>query len=125
MKLPTNSTPVLAWYLNTELETAFPIVAACIDGVWMEATSETIIDEKVVAWEPILPKAGESMDYAEIVEYCAKGMESFYFVRNDLEELGTPGKHELPPQSREACIVALNALVYEAQELARCLVECR
>src|SRR5580765_228193 len=125
MKLPTNTTPVLAWYRSQEHEQTFPIVATYVDGVWMESTNEIPLDDPVVAWEPILPKAGETMDYAEVVEYCAKGMESFYFMKHDLEDVGTPGRHELPPKSREAAIVALNALVYEAQELARCLVECR
>ena len=61
--------------------------------------------------------------YKELTAKASEVMEQSYYMRNDLHDLGND--LELDAKTREALIVTLNQLVFEAQELAKSLIACR
>jgi hypothetical protein len=128
MNLPQNSNPVLVWYnpygpeeIHCVTVASYMEVGPMGNGRWLIAESQEWLGWPVTTWAPIpeqpRPPDGTT-DYALLTAEIGKTCEALYYVKNDIPT-------GCPIEGREALIVALNQLAFEASDAARVFIACR
>ena len=120
---PISTAPVIAFYQPYgPKEHTLSVVASYHSGVdaWLICETQEYLGWPVVSWAPIPRQTNIKASYAEVSAEAASLLESCYYMRNDLADLGND--ISLSALKREQLITTLNQLVFEAQELAKALV---